>query len=141
MAPSSWLAFLATLVSQSVHTSIPVSTDLTLPLYHEGVITPLTPAEIAAFKPYTWYAATIACDISDIITWTCGQKCDANPTFIPIDVGGDGNQTQFCKRRKTSFRIPVQVAHRLYCDPGFSGYDPTRNEVIVSHQGTDSSQL
>ena len=109
MAPSSWFAFLATFVSQSVHTSIPVLTDLAIPLHHQGGITPLIPTEIAAFKPYTWYASTTACNISDIATWTCGKRCDANPTFKPIATGGDGDMTQYCKPLGT-FVIPF--AHR-----------------------------
>ncbi|KAM5543896.1 hypothetical protein V8D89_002513 [Ganoderma adspersum] len=110
-------ALLVTLVSAA--TSIRAFPTPSTLLPRQGGITPLTPAEIAAFKPYTWYAATTACNISDIMTWTCGENCDANPTFMPIATGGDGNQTQYW----------------------FSGYDSTLNEVIVSLQGTDSSQL
>ena len=136
MAPTSWLALLVALVSVSTRThAIPASSAL---LPRQGGITPLTPAQIAEFKPYTWYAATTACNISDIIRWTCGEKCNANPTFKPVAVGGDGNQTQFCKSLVTCGFRP---AHRSLCDPGFSGYDPTLDEIIVGHQGTDASQL
>ena len=123
MAPAAWFSLLASLIPQSV---------LSIP----GDIRILPQEEVTAFKPYTWYAATTACNISDIITWTCGEKCDANPKFEPIAVGGNGNETQFCMRSGT-FYIPP--AHRFSCGLGFTGYDPTLNEVIVTHQGTNST--
>ena len=137
MAPVSWFSLLVTLgsVFTRIH-AIPAAYSSLLP--RQGGITPLTPAQVAEFKPYTWYAATTACNISDIIRWTCGEKCDANPTFKPVAVGGDGNQTQFCESLGA---CSIWLAHPVSCNPGFSGYDPSLNEVIVSHQGTDTSQL
>ena len=46
-------------------------------------------------------------------------NCNANPGFITEASGGDGGSTQFW----------------------FVGYDPTLQEVIVSHQGTDTSNM
>lgn len=140
MAPTSWLALLTAVFSQSVHTSIPQSALTTPsmllvpPPLSQNNTRILPPDEIAEFRPYTWFAATTACNISDIMTWTCGKNCDANPTFIPIDTGGDGNDTQFCMCSRMS-RIPL--IHQYGSDPGFSGYDQTLDEVIVSHQGSD----
>lgn len=46
-------------------------------------------------------------------------NCNANPGFVTVASGGDGSDTQFW----------------------FVGYDPTLQEVIVSHQGTDASEM
>jgi len=46
-------------------------------------------------------------------------NCQANPDFVPIATGGDGSSVQYW----------------------FVGYNPSSQEVIVSHQGTDPSQL
>ncbi|KAI0741322.1 lipase [Daedaleopsis nitida] len=82
-------------------------------------VTPLSPSEVAYFEPYTWYASAGQCKPNATMTWDCGLNCDANPTFIPVKTGGDGAVTQFW----------------------FVGYDPTLKEVIVSHQGTDGSEI
>lgn len=79
----------------------------------------LSTAQVAAFKPFTFYASTAACNPSTTLTWTCGANCNANPTFQPVASGGDGDRTQFW----------------------FVGYDPTLKTVIVSHQGTDTSKI
>lgn len=57
----------------------------------------LTTSQVAAFKPYTFYASTAACDPSTTLTWTCGTNCNANPAFKPVASGGDGDVTQFCE--------------------------------------------
>ncbi|KAJ3483663.1 hypothetical protein NLI96_g6166 [Meripilus lineatus] len=82
-------------------------------------ITTLTPAQISAFKPFTFYASAGYCDPSTTLSWSCGANCNANPTFKPIASGGDGVETQFW----------------------FVGFDPTLSSVIVSHQGTDPSEI
>ncbi|KAJ3971599.1 lipase class 3 family protein [Lentinula raphanica] len=82
-------------------------------------ITPLSTAQIEAYKPYTFYASTGYCSPSTTINWSCGANCQANPSFIPVASGGDGDAVQFW----------------------FVGFDPTLNSVIVSHQGTDSSKI
>ena len=95
MAPTAWFsAFLVSLVPQSVYTTIPA---LTMPLKSQSDdVRPLTQEEVAAFKPYSWYASTVACNISDISTWTCGKKCDENPLFEHITAKEYGEGTQFC---------------------------------------------
>jgi hypothetical protein len=52
-------------------------------------------------------------------TDTLKATCNENPGFIPQASGGDGDSTQFW----------------------FVGYDPALEEVIVSHQGTNTSEL
>lgn len=73
----------------------------------------LSSADIAAFKPFTFYASTAYCQPAQTLTWSCGgacscivfrfagltippaANCDANPTFKPIASGGDGTAVQF----------------------------------------------
>ncbi|KAI0741326.1 alpha/beta-hydrolase [Daedaleopsis nitida] len=82
-------------------------------------ISPVPLAQIGSFKPYTHYASTAYCQPSSTLNWTCGPNCDANPSFKPVNSGGDGAITQFW----------------------FVGYDPALKEVIVSHQGTDTTKI
>ncbi|KAJ7230654.1 Alpha/Beta hydrolase protein [Mycena pura] len=82
-------------------------------------ITSLTAANIASFKPFTFYAAAAYCSPTSTLAWDCGTNCAANPTFQPIASGGDGDAIQFW----------------------YVGYDPTLNTVIAGHQGTDPTQI
>jgi len=82
-------------------------------------ITTLSQAQISPYKPYTYFASTGYCSPATTLTWSCGANCDANPGFKPVASGGDGVFTQFW----------------------FVGYNPASDEVIVSHQGTDSSKI
>ncbi|KAI0792242.1 lipase [Abortiporus biennis] len=82
-------------------------------------ITALSTSQISSFKPFTLYASTGYCNPSTTINWSCGSNCQANPTFKPVASGGDGDDVQFW----------------------FVGFDPTLKTVIVSHQGTDTSQI
>jgi len=82
-------------------------------------ITTLSAAQVAAFKPYTFFAASAYCNPSTTINWSCGANCNANPGFEPIASGGDGGSVQFW----------------------YVGYDPALKTIIVAHQGTDTSKL
>ncbi|KAF8806809.1 alpha/beta-hydrolase [Phlegmacium glaucopus] len=82
-------------------------------------ITTLSPDQIASFKPFTFYASTGYCQSSQILNWSCGANCNANPTFTPIAAGGDGVDVQFW----------------------YVGIDPILQTVIVAHQGTDPSKV
>ena len=37
-----------------------------------GNITPLNPAQISSFKPYSYFASAAYCDPSTTINWSCG---------------------------------------------------------------------
>ncbi|KDQ26486.1 hypothetical protein PLEOSDRAFT_1043436 [Pleurotus ostreatus PC15] len=74
--------------------------------------------DIAALKPYTYYASAGYCKPEDTLTWKCGENCEANAQFQPFASGGDGNATQYW----------------------YVGYDPALKTVIVAHQGTDMSK-
>ncbi|PFH50218.1 hypothetical protein AMATHDRAFT_193495 [Amanita thiersii Skay4041] len=82
-------------------------------------LTALSADQIASFKPFTHYASTACCDPATTLNWSCGENCDANPTFQPIASGGDGALNQFW----------------------FVGIDPTLETVILAHQGTDVSKI
>ncbi|KAI0075335.1 lipase [Panus rudis PR-1116 ss-1] len=82
-------------------------------------ITTLSAAQVAAFRPFTFYASTAYCQPANTLAWNCGANCQANPTFEPVASGGDGDSTQFW----------------------YVGFDPTLKTVIVGHQGTDTSKL
>ncbi|OJT15443.1 Lipase [Trametes pubescens] len=82
-------------------------------------ITALSDADIAGFLPYAHFAAIAYCLPSVALNWSCGAYCDANPSFIPIAAGGDGNKVQFW----------------------YVGFNPPSGEIIVSHQGTNFTKI
>jgi len=91
----------------------------TSPVVPRQIITALTAAQVAAFKPYSYYAASAYCQPSTTLAWSCGANCNANSGFQPVASGGDGSVTQFW----------------------YVGYDPALATIIVAHQGTDSSAI
>ncbi|KAJ7272670.1 alpha/beta-hydrolase [Mycena haematopus] len=83
-------------------------------------ITTLSSTQVSAFKPYSFYAAAGYCSPASTLAWDCGVNCaGANPAFQPVASGGDGNSVQFW----------------------FVGVDMALSTVIVSHQGTDPSEI
>ncbi|KAF9528908.1 Alpha/Beta hydrolase protein [Crepidotus variabilis] len=82
-------------------------------------ITTLSETEIDAFTPYTWYASTGYCQPSQVLTWSCGANCEANPSFHPLFAGGDGVNVQYW----------------------YVGYDTLLDTVIVAHQGTNPGKI
>lgn len=82
-------------------------------------ISALSASQISSFRPYTYYASAGYCAASATADWNCGANCEANPSFIPVASGGDGDDVQYW----------------------YVGYDPSLKTVIVSHQGTDPSEL
>ncbi|OAX37652.1 alpha/beta-hydrolase [Rhizopogon vinicolor AM-OR11-026] len=82
-------------------------------------ITALTTSQIDTFTPYTYYASAGHCTNTQTLAWDCGTNCDANPDFKPVASGGNGDSVQYW----------------------FVGYDPKLDTVIVSHQGTNPSEI
>ncbi|KAL0953903.1 hypothetical protein HGRIS_005070 [Hohenbuehelia grisea] len=82
-------------------------------------ISALSSSQIAAFRPFTFFASTAYCQPSNTLAWNCGANCNANPGFVPVASGGDGSSVQFW----------------------YVGFDPGHNSVIVAHQGTDTSKI
>ncbi|KXN91092.1 Lipase [Leucoagaricus sp. SymC.cos] len=80
---------------------------------------PLSSAQVASYKPYTFYAAVTGCGPSSIMAWDCGAKCDANSAFTPVAAGGDGGLVQYW----------------------YVGYDSALKSVIVAFQGTDAEKI
>ena len=79
-------------------------------------ISTLSESQISGYTPYTYFAAAAKCNPSLTQTWSCGGthamlscllkilthsssspvNCEANPSFIPYAVGGDGDGVQYC---------------------------------------------
>lgn len=93
-------------------------------------ITPLTPSQVAAFKPFTLFASAAYCNPSTTLNWSCGcmsfplvlkigwvikhicivlttADCKANSDFIPVASGGDGGSEQYCKRCSLNFWLAL----------------------------------
>ncbi|CDO71060.1 hypothetical protein BN946_scf184844.g64 [Trametes cinnabarina] len=115
MAPSAKVLALLSLLAVCL---IAPAAALPAPAKRQNIAA-LAQAQVTAFRPYTHYASTGYCHPAATLAWNCGANCQANPSFIPVASGGDGDETQFW----------------------FVGYDPTLGEVVVSHQGTDTSEI
>ncbi|KAF8236476.1 alpha/beta-hydrolase [Tricholoma matsutake] len=76
-------------------------------------------AELSEFAPYTQFARATYCSTSKLTGWNCGDACKALPGFQPTLIGGDGNA------------IPIF----------FIGYWPSRNTIVVAHEGTDPTKF
>lgn len=85
----------------------------------QAAVSALSTADIASYKPYTYYAAAAHCPPASTIAWNCGASCSANAEFKPIASGGDGALTQYW----------------------FVGYDPNLKSVVVAYQGSDFSKF
>ncbi|KAJ7442635.1 Alpha/Beta hydrolase protein [Mycena latifolia] len=84
-----------------------------------AALTPLTPTDLTDLDSFTQFARAAYCPVDKLMSWTCGEACDANPDFEATLAGGMGNAVQFF----------------------FVGYYPKTNSVIVSHEGTDPLEL
>ncbi|PBK99891.1 alpha/beta-hydrolase [Armillaria gallica] len=115
MVPSLSLWVVLSLALSSVSAS-PLEESV---LYRRQSITDLTPEQVAAYRPYTYFASAAGCQPSTTLNWTCGTPCEANPDFKPVASGGNGDSVQFW----------------------YVGYDPNLDAVIVGHQGTDTTKL
>ncbi|KAI9440866.1 Alpha/Beta hydrolase protein [Lactarius indigo] len=82
-------------------------------------ISPLSPDQVFSFAPFTHFAAAAFCDPLLILSWSCGEHCEANPSFELVDSGGDGIEVQYW----------------------FVGYDPDHDTAIVAHQGTNVTYI
>ncbi|TFK39674.1 lipase [Crucibulum laeve] len=82
-------------------------------------ISSLKASQIAAYKPYTYYAAASYCDPAKTLAWACGLNCNSNPGFKPVASGGNGGSVQYW----------------------YVGYDPTLKTIIVGYQGTNTDKI
>ncbi|KAN0132756.1 lipase [Lactarius tabidus] len=82
-------------------------------------ITPLSSSQISSYTAFTNFASTAYCSPSTTINWSCGANCNANPGFVPVASGGDGDKTQYW----------------------YVGFSPSLDTVIVAHQGTDTKEF
>lgn len=84
-----------------------------------AVLTTLTAADLSAIDPFTQFARAAYCPVDKLMSWDCGEACEALPNFQVTLAGGMGDAVQFF----------------------FVGYYPKSNSVIVAHQGTDPIKL
>ncbi|KAJ7493272.1 lipase [Mycena galericulata] len=82
-------------------------------------IAALSASQVAAYRPYTFFAATGYCPANFTLAWSCGVNCLGNPDFKPVASGGDGESVQYW----------------------FVGYSPSLKRVIVAHQGTQVNDI
>ncbi|KAI1789636.1 alpha/beta-hydrolase [Ganoderma leucocontextum] len=94
------------------------SASLALPTSKRSV-SALSASNLAGFTPFTQFARAAYCGADKLQNWDCGEACEANPTFQPSLVGGDGNAIQ-------TF---------------FVGFWPDQKSVVVGHEGTDPIAL
>ncbi|PFH44991.1 hypothetical protein AMATHDRAFT_78106 [Amanita thiersii Skay4041] len=86
---------------------------------HQGPTSTLFSSQIAAYKPYTYFAALASCEPSQTLAWNCGVKCDSRHNFVPVASGGNGDSVQYW----------------------YVGYDTSLSRVIVAYQGTDHTKI
>ncbi|EKM50051.1 uncharacterized protein PHACADRAFT_130581 [Phanerochaete carnosa HHB-10118-sp] len=89
------------------------------PTRRQGSVSSLSSVQVSSFGPFARYASAAYCSASSTLTWTCGEDCSANPSFIPVASGGNGDSEQWW----------------------YVGYDPTLDTVIVGHQGTNPKEI
>ncbi|KAF7299622.1 Lipase-3 domain-containing protein [Mycena chlorophos] len=82
-------------------------------------VTPLSTTDISNLTSFIQFARAAYCPVNELVNWTCGQACEANPNFEVALTGGMGDAVQFF----------------------FVGYYPETNSVIISHEGTDPVEL
>ena len=76
--------------------------------------------------------------VSDLI-YLIAEACSAIPGFQPALTGGDGDSVPFCE-----YPDICTLSVDLILTPDFLvfvGYWPQQNSVIISHEGTDPTQL
>ncbi|KAI0824923.1 alpha/beta-hydrolase [Trametes gibbosa] len=90
------------------------------PLAREAdAVSVVSSVDPSSFTPFTQFARAAYCDSSKVLSWTCGDACNAIPGFQTHLTGGDGNTVQYY----------------------FVGYWPSQDAVVVAHQGTDPTQF
>jgi len=76
------------------------------------------------------------------LTRPVAEACSATSGFQPTLTGGDGARIPFCEYLYAYALSYNSLRFVLTANfPVFVGYWPQQNSVIVSHQGTDPTQL
>ncbi|KAF7365038.1 Lipase-3 domain-containing protein [Mycena venus] len=60
-----------------------------------ATLTALTTADLDALDSFTQFARAAYCPVDKLMSWSCGEACDANPDFEATLAGGMGNAVQF----------------------------------------------
>ncbi|KAG8999265.1 hypothetical protein FRB90_012117 [Tulasnella sp. 427] len=87
-------------------------------LFGSGVTAASTASVVSAFTPYAQFAHAAYCT-AGASTWSCGAACSAISDFQIYAGGGDGGAT------------PIW----------FVGWSPSLGSVVVTHEGTDPTQV
>nr|GAT60121.1 predicted protein [Mycena chlorophos] len=109
-------------------------------------VTPLSTTDISNLTSFIQFARLpvlvtllaiyqVVGPVNELVNWTCGQACEANPNFEVALTGGMGDAVQFCKSEPPGDEL---FAHSSRV---FVGYYPETNSVIISHEGTDPVEL
>ncbi|KAG8777452.1 hypothetical protein FRC12_000369 [Ceratobasidium sp. 428] len=84
-----------------------------------GLVTPLSTTQVDEYIPYCWFAAATYCPRPSQVSWSCSaeESCQADPVkdFVVYNSGGDGGKIQFW----------------------YVGWWPSKQSVVVAHQGTE----
>ncbi|KAG6909782.1 hypothetical protein DXG01_015275 [Tephrocybe rancida] len=95
-------------------------------------ITTLTAAQVAAIKPYSYYASSAYCAPANTLAWNCGANCNANPSFLPVASGGNGDSVQYC--------LPLVTDADFFLTSLDSTLFPGLSSDIEVHNGFGESQ-
>ncbi|KAG1906642.1 Alpha/Beta hydrolase protein [Suillus fuscotomentosus] len=84
-----------------------------------SVVTQMSSTDVADLKPYAEFARIAYCSPLIVGSWSCGKSCEALSDFKVSLTGGNDNSIQYY----------------------YVGYWPTKNTVVVAHEGTDPTSI
>ncbi|KAG1820718.1 Alpha/Beta hydrolase protein [Suillus variegatus] len=84
-----------------------------------SVVTQMSSTDVADLKPYAEFARIAYCSPLMVGSWSCGRSCEALSDFKVSLTGGNDNSIQYY----------------------YVGYWPTKNTVVVAHEGTDPTSI
>ncbi|KAH8822750.1 Alpha/Beta hydrolase protein [Flagelloscypha sp. PMI_526] len=111
-----WLVSVVSLISIFPHAAYAAAS------FSRRTVTSLSVQDVNSFIPLIQLAQAPYCAngaAQTLMNWKCGKACEAVPTFQPSFAGGDGGDVQFF----------------------VTGFWPERNQIVLSYEGTEISQV